>query len=125
MKTLDDVIEAIATAVAKKVAVINGKAKPAAAKAKADDEAGGDEAGEGDGSAEDDFEAGAGDEAGDEAGDAPDRDAVKAALTAVSKKHGQDAAMAILKKTGGVGALSKLAEDKFAAVIKAANAKAK
>lgn len=111
----DSDIDKIAKAVAK---AIGGKA-PAKAAAAADEENGGEGAG-------DEFEDGAGDgENGGEGGGEPTRDDVKAALTTVSKKFDQDTAMAILKKTGGASALSKLDEDKFAAVIKACKAKAK
>lgn len=114
----DSDIEKIATAVAKKVG-----AKAPKAKAEADDA----EAGEGEGEADtsSDFEdGGEGGEGGGE-DETPTPDDVKAALTLVSKKFDQDTAMAILKKTGGASALSKLAEGKRAAVIKACKAKAK
>ena len=45
------------------------------------------------------------------------------ALKSVTKKHDQDTAMEILKKTGGVNALSKLKEDKYAAVLAACKRK--
>lgn len=117
----DSDIEKIATAVAKKVG-----AKAPKAKAEADDA----EAGEGEGEADtsSDFEdGGEGGEGGEGGGEdeTPTPDDVKAALTLVSKKFDQDTAMAILKKTGGASALSKLAEGKRAAVIKACKAKAK
>lgn len=133
----DEDVEKIATAVAAKLkGVIGGKAgtagkKPTAKNEAADEDDFGDTDGDtdGDGDADGDGD-GDGDTDGDGDGDGegeegPSREDVRAALKKVSAKFDQEKAMGILKKAGGVGALSKLPEKKFAAVIAAAKKVAK
>ena len=109
----DSDIEKIAKGVAKLIGGKPAAAKPAAA---ADDDFGDGDAGEGD-----DFGEGDGDGDGEAE---PEQSDVKAALVLVSKKHGQEAAVEILRKVGKTPALSKLATDKYADVIAACKKKA-
>ncbi len=130
----DEDVERIASAVAAKLAKgaakngkgsSTGRGKGSAKADDADDGLDGDSGEDGeseDGESEDDFGDGDGDGDGD-GEDAPTREDVRDALKSVSKKFSQEVAMALMKKTGGATALSKLKEEKFAAVIAAAKKK--
>lgn len=110
--------DVIAKAVAKKLGnaapAKPAKSKPAKAAAEEDET----DTGEAD-TGEEDF-------GGDDDG-APEvsKNDVLEALKAVSKKHDQDTAMEVLRKVGGVNALSKLDEDKYADVLAALKKKMK
>ena len=122
IKLEDDDVDKIANAVAVKIKGALGKAKPAAAdEAHADTDGDADnvdtDTGDTDGDTDGDGDTGDTDA---DAADEPTREDVRAALSVVSKKHGQDKAMALLKKFGGVAGLSKLKDEKFQAVIDAA-----
>ena len=126
----DDAVDALAGALAKAMnggktpaaAPKGGKKKAEAAKAEAEEvdtgETDTDETDTNDGE-QDNADAGEGEDFGETTDAKIERDDVLAALKKVSSEIDQEAAMAILKKTGGASKLSSLVEGKFEAVIKA------
>jgi len=120
IKLEDDDVDKIANAVAAKIkGALSGKKPAAAAEDDTDNDADADNFDTDTGDGDTDGDGDTGDTDAD-AADEPTREDVRAALSVVSKKHGQDKAMALLKKFGGVAGLSKLKDEKFQAVIDAA-----